>query len=119
MNYTLSELYTGPTTGRPDFGYVYDNATKTATIYARLSTSNNPMTIVELNHGGGGIDISYLGYQNPPAATLMTMSASNSALQAQVDALQTQVNTLSSDLTTLKNDVLTGFQALTTAINNL
>ena len=119
VNYTLTEVYPGPTTGAPAFGYIYDDTAGVATIYARLSDASNPMTIVELNHGGGGIDINYLGYVNPPSPTLMTMSASNAALQAQVDALQTQVNTLQTQLNTLSSDVVSGFNALTTAINNL
>lgn len=117
VNYHLSELQPGPVTGAPTFGYIYDNATGVATIYARLTPANNPMTVVQLNKGAGGIEIVYMGHLDPPVPTMMTASASNAALQAQVDALQTQVNTLSTNLTTLQNDVITGFNALTAAIN--
>lgn len=119
VNYTLTdESPTGVTNG-PQFGYTYDSVAGTATIYARLATSNNPMTIVELNHGGGGIDISFLGYLNPPTPTMMTMSASNAQLQAQVNSQQTQINSLQTQLNQLSTDVVNGLTALTTAINNL
>ena len=112
VNYTLTPESPEPDAGAPEFGYVYDAPTGVATIFARLSTSNNPMTIVELNHGGGGISMTFLGYQSPPTPTMMTKSSSNQTLQAQVNALQAQVNQLNDDL-------VAGLTALTTALNNM
>ena len=119
VNYTLTPESPEPTSGAPEFGYTYDSASSTATIFARMSSSNNPMTIVELNHGGGGIAMSYIGYLNPPTPTMMTKSSSYQALQSQVDAQAVTIAALQSQLNALSSDVVAGLQALSTAINNM
>jgi len=119
VNYSLTPESPEPDTGAPEFGFTYDSATNIATVYARMGTSNNPLSIVQLNKGGGGVSIVHLGYQNPPTPTMMTKSSSNQALQAQVNTLQTQLALLQGQLNTLTTDVATGLQALTAAINNL
>lgn len=119
VNYALTPESPEPSSGAPEFGYIYDAATSTATIYARMGTSNNPMTIVELNHGGGGIAMSFMGYQNPPTPTMMTKSSSYQALQSQVDAQAATIAALQQQVNTLSSDLVAGLQALTTAINNM
>jgi hypothetical protein len=102
-SYYLTDLSPSMTTGGVDYGYTWDSANKVATIYARMPNGSNQLTVTELNANAGSIAVSFLGYQNIPAVTMMTRTAGESALQTQVNQLQT--------------DLVNGLAALTAQIN--
>lgn len=102
-SYYLTDLSPSLTTGGVDFGYTWDSAGKTATIYARMPNGSNQLTVTELNANAGSIAVSFLGYQSIPVVTMMTRTAGEAALQAQVNQLQ--------------SDLVNGLAALTAQIN--
>lgn len=101
--YTLVDQTTPLSSGGVDFGYVWDAPSSTATIYARMPTANNQMTVTELAVGGGSIAINYLGFTGIPTVTMMTREVGATALAAQVTQLQ--------------SDLVSGLAALTAMIN--
>jgi hypothetical protein len=117
-SYTLTDLTPALATQGVDFGYVWDSTNSVATVYARMPSANNQLTVNELCENGGGINVSYLGFASPPAGVvMMTRTPSIPALEASVATLQSQVAALQAQVNTLTTDLVSGLAALTAQIN--